>query len=101
MDTASDIQQNDNRTTSYKVSWLPATGNFDGYNVDCICAEQSLSCNNHSSNLTTNIEYTCDNLTAGSQYISRVTTVRFDWAPEVKWAPSPTQTRELTYIIVV
>lgn len=64
-----------------KVNWTDAPGNWDGYIVECNCLDAPGPCsNNRSVTLMKPVkEYTCTNLTEGSNYTVTVLTVRNHW----------------------
>ena len=72
------------KQTSYKVTWDGASGNLDGYYVECKCMDQNLICPFNKSSLLppATREYTCIHLLEGSMYATIVRTVRNGWTED-------------------
>ena len=90
------IDQDERTDTTYRVTWIAARGNLDGYIVECICNESitARECVNHISRELSvpALKYKCSNLTAGSKYYTNIRTVRRGWVDHVEVSAEETQT---------
>ena len=79
LDSVSDLRVDNVSRTNYIVRWSMPDGNFDGYVVECNCSEvNQWTCESFVSFLIqpSVLNFSCDELTPGSTYLTQVRTVR-------------------------
>lgn len=103
LSAATDIVESNNTQTSYAVSWNNASGNLEGYIVECVCIEDNLVCNSSTSSMiqAPQTVHTCINLTPGSRYRTRVRTVRDTWEDHIEVSRRTAKTCKLTLILPI